>query len=134
LAALVPYYVNHLLVLIIEQKHEALLGTLIMIWAVMFALAIYRMFHKGELAVMVVAAALLFVLGLQYPVFSGFWEGSSEQPAIQAEFLKTQKSLLDRQSDLDSKLTEQIKIQSQLFEALRSERQRNEGPPPEIPE
>ena len=101
LAALVPYYVTHLLDLIINEQYVP--GLTAGIWWVFGVIAIYRMFKKVGYATILGLLTLPIVLavawqGLTAERFGGIlrtYESADMQHATQREILEVQKKLLE---------------------------------------
>jgi hypothetical protein len=97
LAALVPYYVTHLLELIITEQYVPVLTA--SVWAMFIAIAFYRMFKTVPYAVILVMVAI--VVAVIHPSFLGdtvarilrTYEVTDKQHATQDAILEVQKKL-----------------------------------------
>jgi hypothetical protein len=99
LAALVPYYVTHLLDLIINEQYVP--GLTAGVWWVFGVIAIYRMFKNVGYAAILGLATVPIVLAVAWPGLAGArfggilrtYEAADTQHATQKEILDVQKKL-----------------------------------------
>jgi hypothetical protein len=120
LAALVPYYVMHLLDLIIKEKYVPVLTA--SVWTVFGALALYRKFKKSRYALFFLAIALPGVFAVAWPLLShpaADWS-ILRVHEMQEKQLDAQKEMLDLQKKQEKLLEDGFVILRELHELQRS--------------
>ena len=134
LAALVPYYVMHLLDLIIKEKYVPVLTA--SVWTVFGVIALYRKFKKLEYVAFFLTVAVPVVAAVAWPLLFDPVVGGSilrayEMPEKQ---LQTQEEILEIQKKLKKLADEQLVVLKDLVDSKkRPDEQKPDRPVPATP-